>query len=97
MCLREHVLDLLAGADIPVRHIILLHHGLPFFPLLRYITFGNLTLTDVLHDVECILIRKAPIDKCRHDRVTASDNGVKVADTVVNEVLCVALPYVSSV
>ena len=51
MCLREHVLDLLTASHIPVRYIMSDHIRFPLRPLIS-LTLGDLTLTDILHDLE---------------------------------------------
>ena len=96
MCLREHVLDLLARFDVPVRNSAGLHLLNVFRPLLD-LACRNLTLTYAFHDVESVLVGKSPVDKARHDGVTASDNGVKIARTVSDEILCVSGPYIGTV
>ena len=96
MCLGEHIHDLLAGTDIPFRHIILPHQLFPAFPFIAF-AFGDLTFTHILHDVESVFVGNAPIDERRHDRVTAADNGVKVTYALLDQILCIACPYVGTV
>ena len=66
MRLREHVLDLLARINVPVRHIMGPHIG---FLFLRQ----AFALTDMFHDVEGIDRLQLLFQKVGHDIVTARD------------------------
>ena len=49
MGLGEHILDLAAALDVPVRHLVL-PHG--FLPAILETTLGYLALTHSLHDIK---------------------------------------------
>ena len=87
---RKHVFDLLAGFDVPFRHIMLSHLLLPLgsqaFPF-----------PDLLHDHERHLRVKSLADQVNHDVVTAADGGRDRAGPAHNQVLGVAQPDVGSV
>ena len=80
---REHVLDLLAGFDVPVRNVVLLHHLLVLVPGCPFL-LGDLAFTDVLHDIEGSLGRHAVFDQADHDIVTAADDRLQFYDVRVD-------------
>ena len=59
-----------------------------------FFSLRDLTFSDGLHDVESFFIRHTPVDQLRHDRVTASDNGIQRTCSVTDKILCVTVPYV---
>ena len=88
--LREHVLNLLAGPDIPIGHTVLYHSGLP-------IRLKSLTLSYRLHDVEGELTLKTVGDKIKHNTVTCTHNLGNCAGACLNKLLGITEPYVCSV
>ena len=88
--LREHVLDLLTGADIPFGHVVRAHLGLPFGR-------KTLTLSHRLHDLEGERVLESVADQVVHDVVSTSDNVRNIADALFNEVLRVIRPNVGTV
>ena len=88
--LREHVLNLLTGPDIPIGHTVLYHSGLP-------IRLKSLTLSYRLHDIEGELTLKTVGDKIKHDTVTRTHNLGNGAGACLNKLLCITEPYVSTV
>ena len=88
--LGEEILDLLAGADIPVRHT-----GSNHF-LLR--TWRQaLALTDRLHNLKGTLIRHAAGDQVDHDVITSADGLVNGGCLGVDQILGIAQPHVCTV
>ena len=88
--LREQILDLLAGADVPVRHAGRLH-------LLLRALGQAASLTDGLHDLERPLFRHTALDEIEHDVVTAADGVVDAGGLGEDEVARVAEPHVRAV
>ena len=87
---REHVLDLAAGIDVPVRHVVLYHELLL---LLRH----AFALTDLLHDGERVTVFETLLAKVVHYVVTGGDGLAHCGDAVYNQILRVAQPYVRAV
>ena len=69
--LGEHILDLAAGFDIPVGHVVLTHG---FLPAGLKAPFGDLAFTHGLHNVKGHLRFQALSQQVQHDTVTAADN-----------------------
>ena len=88
--LGEQVLDLLAGADIPVRYA-----GGHHF-LLRPLRQTS-ALSDGLHDFERPFFRHSAGDQVEHDIVAAADGGVNRGGFGGNQVFGVAQPHVGAV
>ena len=93
MRLREHVFDLEAGINVPVRNAVV-SHGLDMF--IREQLLG-VAFTHDLHDLEGHLIRNALGDEVGHNAVTCSDNLRNGADAVGNQFLRVAEVNVGTV
>ena len=93
MRLGEHVLDLHAGVDVPLRHVVLTHG----FEMLLGEQLGGVALTDDLHDLERHTLVEPLVHEVGHDRVTGSDYVRNGAGAVVDELLRVAQPYVRAV
>ena len=94
MGLGEHILDLAAALNIPVRHIVL-PHGL--FPAIFKAALGHLTLTDSLHDVERHLGLQPLAEQVEHDAVTAANDLCNGAGSVPDQLIGVARPDVCAV
>ena len=90
MRFREHVLDPLAGFDVPVRHLMLPHLAL----LLRSET---LALAHRLHDLEGMLGLHAPVDEVQHDVVTGADRGSELAEALADKILGIVQPDIGPV
>ena len=88
--LGEQILDLLAGANVPIRHAGG-HHFL--------LRTGRQTpaLTDGLHDLEGPLVRHTAGDEVEHNIVTGTDGLVHRGGLGVDEVLGVAQPHIGTV
>ena len=95
MGLREHVLDLLTGPDIPVRHAMLRHILLKLRPLLT-LPFCHGSLTHTLHDGKGFLTVKPLVDKICHNIVTGTDSRGNGSLSAPDQLLCVIQPYVRS-
>ena len=92
--LGEHILDLAAGFNIPVGHIVLAHGLLP--PGLEA-ALGDLALTHGLHDVERHLRLQSLAQQVQHDAVTAADDLRNRAGTRADQLVGVAGPDVGAV
>ena len=92
--LGEHILDLAAGFDIPVGHIMLTHGLLP--PGLEA-ALGDLTLTHGLHDVEGHLRFQPLAQQIQHDTVTAADDLCDRAGARTDQLVRIAGPDVGAV
>ena len=88
--LGEEVFDLLAAADVPVRHAGGLHF---LFCAVRQAA----ALSDGLHDLERPLFRHSALDKVEHDVVAAADGVVDAGGLGQDEVSRVAEPDVRAV
>ncbi|MNC04906.1 hypothetical protein D3C75_523570 [compost metagenome] len=86
MRLREHVLDLLTGINVPCRHIALLHFVLPFLAQTAALphAFGN------FEGQACIHTRF--INEIEHDVVPAANNRFDGAGAVFDQFLGIAQP-----
>ena len=91
--LREHVLNLLAAPDVPVRYALLLHLCLEVRPLVATAA-GNDTLTNTLHDSKCIARLKSLIKKIYHYIITTTDGTGKLTFTFLNKLLSITQPNV---
>ena len=87
MGLRKHVLDLLTGPDVPVRHIVGFHL---LFPL----RFQSLTFTDALHDGEGKLTLQSLIDQVDHDIITGTDGRGNGRFSFLYQCLCITQPHI---
>ena len=90
MGLGEHILDLLAGPDIPVRHILFLHGRFKF-------RLQSLSLTNALHNGKGQGTVHALIDQIDHNIITTADTVGNVSRSLQNQRLRIAKPYVRSV
>ncbi len=93
MRLGEHIFDLQAGVDIPLRHVVI-PHGL--LVLVRE-ELGGLALSDDLHDFERHARLYTLMHQIGHDAVTRTDYLRDGAGTVLNEFLRIAKPHVCAV
>ena len=89
MGFREHILDLPAGFDVPVRDLVL-PHG--FFPAGLEAALGHLALTDGLHDIESHLRFQPLAEQVEHDAVTAADDLGDGAGAAANQLIGVVGP-----
>ena len=90
MSLREHILDLLAGFNIPVRYICRLH--IDDILIRQTFPFSNL-----FHNFERFLFLYPFVDEIDHDTVT-SRNGLFQSDgAIFNQSLSIPQPYVRTV
>ena len=87
MRLREHVLDLLTGPDIPVRNPVLRHL---LFPL----RLQSLALTDRLHDRKRKTFLKSLLDQIDHDIITRTDRSLNRCLALLDERLGIPQPYI---
>ena len=94
--LGEHVLYLFTGAYVPVGYIMLLHVGLVFFPFVA-LSLCDLSLPDILHDLERFLRIKSFADEVDHDVVSRAYAGRYVSCSRKNQILRVASPHIGSV
>ena len=90
MRLREHVTDLLAGPDIPVRHALGGHGLFPF----RLQAFS---LTDALHDRKRQGALHPFVDQVDHDIITGTDRRGNGGLARLHQFLGVAQPHVGPV
>ena len=90
---REHVLNLIAGLDVPIRHVVLLHCG---DVLLREELF-RVALTGDFHNLKRHFRLKAFQEQVGHDAVSRTDDGGDGAGAVFDEVLRVADPNIRAV
>ena len=88
--LREKILDLLAGADVPFRHACGLHF------LLRAVGQTS-ALSDGLHDLERPLFGHPAFDEVQHDIVAAADGVVDGGGLGQDQIARVAQPHVRAV
>ena len=93
MGLGEHVLDGVAGPDIPVRHPVGPHHFAVFLVLW---ILGEFSLSHQLHDLEGIPGLQPLGDEVDHDVVTGTDGGLNGTFSLVDQLLGVAHPHVGA-
>ena len=91
MGFREHILDLPAGLDVPVRDFVF-PHG--FFPAGLEAALGHLALTDSLHDIEGHLRFQPLAEQVEHDAVTAADDLGDGAGAAADQLIGVVGPDV---
>ena len=96
MGLGEHVLDPLAGPDVPVGNIMLLHLLLPFLPACA-LFLCDLSLSDILHDLECMRALDSHLYKIGHDIISCTDRCRYGRGSFLDEDFGISLPYVCSV
>ena len=94
MGLGEHILDLAAALDIPVRHLML-PHG--FLPARLEAALGHLALTHGLHDIKGHLGLQPLAQQVQHDAVTAADDLCNGAGAAADQLVRVARPHVRTV
>ncbi len=82
MGLREHVLDLLAGIDIPLGHIVSQHILTPGI-------LQRLMLTGGLHDGEGLSRIHAHMHQIDHDIISTTDGILQGGDALQNQILCI--------
>ena len=87
MGFREHILDLLTRADIPVRHPVFLHLFFPF-------RLQSFTFPDALHNGEGHSRFQTFIDQIDHNIVTGTDTGGNGSGSRFDQVLGVPQPYI---
>ena len=92
--LGEHILDLSAGFNIPVRDLVL-PHG--FLPAGLEAALCHLTFADGLHDIEGHLWFQPLAEQVKHNAVTAADDLRDGAGSVPDEFIGVVGPDVSAV
>ena len=92
--LGEHILDLAAGLDVPVRHLVL-PHG--FLPAGLEAALGHLALTDRLHDIKGHLGLQPLAQQVEHDAVTAADDLRDGAGAAADQLVGVAGPDIGAV
>ena len=90
MSLGEHVFDLFAAVQEPVRHLCV-HHGLFHF------RFQSATFPDAFHGRKRQLGFHTLVDQIVHDIVTAADAFAQRCGSGSDDLLRVAKPYVRSV
>ena len=90
MGLGEHILYLLAGVDVPVGHVLLLHGGDP-------VILQALALPDALHDGEGQAGLHPHLDQVDHDIVTGTDGRGNGGRAAHDQILGVAQPHVRAV
>ena len=88
--LREHIFDLPAGADVPLRHAVG-EHGL------NPVVLQSFSLTDGLHDGEGFLLIESHVNKVGHDIIPTTDGGGNLRLPGLDQRLGVAEPHVRSV
>ena len=93
MRLREHVLDLLAGPDIPVRYIVVKHVLLPLRPLIT-LSFRNDTFSHILHDLKGLLRFQSHTDQIRHDIISCADCGGNGGLLLLDQSLRITKPHI---
>ena len=93
MCLREHVFNLFAGPDIPIRHVMLSHILLKVRPLLTF-PFCNRSFTDTFHDRKGFLTVHPIINEIRHNIITRTDCGRQCTVTSCNVILRSIKPHI---
>ena len=96
MGLREHILDLLAGFDIPLGYVMRQHIRFPLFPHGTF-SFRHHTLTYCLHNLEGLLRLHAHLDQIQHDIITGTDCRGNGRHAAHDQILCIAQPYVGTV
>ena len=97
MRLREHVLDLLTGFQIPLRHIMREHILFPRLPQLRVDLFlCNRSLTHSLHNLKGLFRFHALIDQIGHNIVSGTYTGGNRSDSIPDQILRIAHPHVGS-
>ena len=90
VCFREHILDFLAGRDVPVRHIGGAH-------LCLILRSQSLALTHHLHDFESMTLLHTVADQCQHDGVTRPDDVGNGTGSVLYQILRVVRPDIGAV
>ena len=88
---REHVFNLIAGIDVPVGNIVLLHRR----NLLLVEVF--LSLTDNFHDFERSLVLNALQNQIVHDVVSGRNNFTHRRRPRADVILCVIQPHIRAV
>ena len=87
MGLREHVLDQLAGPDIPVRNIMVFHGLDPFVT-------ETFSFTDTLHDGKCQAAFHPFSNKVDHNIISRTDRSGNGRRSVLDQYLGISKPYV---
>ena len=91
--LREHVLDLETAFDVPFRNIVIAEH----LYSLRSKGLRSLTLSGILHDLECLFRFNAIVKQISHDTVSCTDNVRNGTCAGIDKILGISEPYVSTV
>ena len=94
MSLREHILYLFTGVNIPFRHVIFTHSG---FKVFRHTLFCGSALSDKLHDFKRHAGFKPMVQKVYHNIVTQSYNFRQGCGFILDKVLRVVKPNISTV
>ena len=94
MGLGEHILDLAAALDVPVRHLVL-PHG--FLPAILEAALGYLALTHSLHDIKGHLGLQTLAQQVQHDAVTAANDLRNGAGAAADQLVRVAGPHIGAV
>ena len=96
VCFREHILDLFAGLDVPIRHIVICHVLFPLFPV-GALSLCNRPLSNCLHDLEGLCRLYAHRDQIEHNIVSGTDRGRNGRHPAHDQILGIAQPHVGSV
>ncbi len=87
---REHVFDLFAGIDVPLRNAVRQHFRFPLLP--EPPAFANR-----FHDREGQALVQPHLNQIHHDIVAAADGGLNRGLAAQNQILGVAHPHVGAV
>ncbi|SCH49485.1 Uncharacterised protein [uncultured Faecalibacterium sp.] len=93
MGLGEHILDLAAALDVPVRHLVL-PHG--FLPAILETALGHLALAHSLHDIKGHLGFQPLAQQVQHDAVTAANDLRNGAGAAADQLVRVAGPHIGA-
>ena len=87
MGFREHIFDLFAGPEIPVRHIMFFHDFL-------IIRCQALPFTDTFHDLERLFGFNPFVDQIDHNIISCTDGCGNLGFSLLDQRLCIAQPYI---
>ena len=87
MGFREHIFDLFAGPEIPVRHLMFLHDFL-------IIRCQALPFTDTFHNLERLFGFNPFVDQIDHNIISCTDSRGNLGFTFLNQCLRIAQPYI---
>ena len=86
----EHILNLDAGIDIPLRHTVVFHD-------LQLLVLQRPVLTNVLHYLEGGLVFDALENQIVHNVITGGNNLTHGGNSAPYIILCVVKPYIGAV